>query len=72
MQLRTLWEATAMHMACRGAVRVRTCRTSIFDSPALIESKEAGVTSAVSKVSCSLVLMTMSNSAPLACVLLGR
>ena len=49
---------------------VLTCRTSIFDSPALIEAKEAGVTSAVSKVSCSFVLMIMSNSAPLACVLL--
>ena len=66
------WEVTALACSQRRlseltGYSVRTCRTSTFDSPALIESKEVGVTSADSKVSCSVVLITMSNLAPLAC-----
>ena len=51
----------------RGAVKVASAPAARPPSTALIESKEAGVTSAVSKAPCSVVLITMSNSAPLAC-----
>lgn len=47
---------------------VSTCRTSTRVSPALIGSKPFSTENAVSKVSCSEVLITMSNSAPLACM----
>ena len=66
------WEAAGMlteeQPGTTSAVPTHTCVTSTFDSPDLIKSKEAGVTSAVSKAPCSFVLITMSNCAPLACV----
>eukprot|EP00964_Phaeocystis_antarctica_P028398 scaffold16014_cov62-Phaeocystis_antarctica.AAC.3 len=69
-RLKTLYGGQCDHRARALASSqggVRTFRTSTCDNPFLIDLKPSRAESAVSKVSCSFVLMTMSNFAPLAC-----